>query len=341
MDTTIVVALIIGLALLFDFLNGMNDAANSIATVVATRVLSPRVAVAWAAFFNFAAVFVFGTAVAKTVGKGIVTNDVVNNTMVVSSLLGAIIWTWLCTRYGLPISVSHSLIGGMIGSACVSKGLNGVIWWPGVSKIVLFIFLAPILGLFLGTCLMILSLLLSHRHPPQRVDRVFRSLQLFSAAFYSLGHGSNDAQKVAGLITAMLVANNYLPADSTVPTWVLIMCYSVIALGTWTGGWRVVRTLGVRVTKLQPIGGFSAETAAGLTLVFTAVSGIPVSTTHTITGAVMGVGATRRLSAVRWGVAGHIIAAWVTTIPACALMSALALWCLRFIGRLLSGAGGG
>jgi len=335
MDTTIVVALIIGLALLFDFLNGMNDAANSIATVVATRVLTPRVAVAWAAFFNFAAVFIFGTAVAKTVGKGIVTHDVVNNTMVVSSLLGAIIWTWLCTRFGLPISVSHSLIGGMIGSALASKGVHGVIWWPGVGKVAIFIFLAPILGLVLGTGLMMLSLLFSHRQPPQRVDRIFRSLQLFSAAFYSLGHGSNDAQKVAGLITAMLIANHYLPTDSTVPTWVLIMCYSTIALGTWTGGWRVVRTLGVRVTKLQPIGGFSAETAAGLTLVFTAISGIPVSTTHTITGAVMGVGATRRLSAVRWGVAGHIVAAWITTIPACALMSALALYCLRFIGGLV------
>lgn len=335
MDTTIVAALIIGLALLFDFLNGMNDAANSIATIVATRVLTPRVAVAWAAFFNFAAVFIFGTAVAKTVGKGIVTHDVVNNTMVVSSLFGAIIWTWLCTRFGLPISVSHSLIGGMIGSAIACKGVDGVIWWPGMGKVAVFIFLAPILGLLLGASLMMLSLLFSHRQPPQRVDRIFRSLQLFSAAFYSLGHGSNDAQKVAGLITAMLVANHYLPADSTVPTWVLIMCYSAIALGTWTGGWRVVRTLGVRVTKLQPIGGSSAETAAGLTLVFTAVSGIPVSTTHTITGAVMGVGATRRLSAVRWAVAGHIIAAWVTTIPACALMSALALYCLRFVGGLV------
>lgn len=333
MDTTAVsVGLIIALALLFDFLNGMNDAANSIATVVATRVLSPRVAVAWAAFFNFAAVFIFGTAVAKTVGKGIVTQDVVTNTMVLSSLLGAIMWTWLCTRYGLPISVSHSLIGGMIGSALVSKGVKGVIWWPGVGKVAIFIFFAPILGLLLGICLMTLCLLLSHGQTPQRVDRVFRSLQLFSAAFYSLGHGSNDAQKVAGLITAMLIANHYLPADSPVPTWVLVMCYSVIALGTWTGGWRVVRTLGVRVTKLQPIGGFSAETAAGLTLVFTAVSGIPVSTTHTITGAVMGVGATRRLSAVRWGVAGHIIAAWVTTIPACALMAALALYALKLLG---------
>lgn len=340
MDTKVVVALIIGLALLFDFLNGMNDAANSIATVVATRVLPPRIAVAWAAFFNFAAVFIFGTAVAKTVGKGIVLPEAVNNMMVLSSLLGAIIWTWLCTRLGLPISVSHSLIGGMIGAALASKGPQAVIWWPGVGKVAIFIFLAPVLGLLLGICLMMVSLLVVHRQSPQRVDRIFRSLQLFSAAFYSLGHGSNDAQKVAGLITAMLIANRYLPADSTVPTWVLIMCYSVIALGTWTGGWRVVRTLGVRVTKLQPIGGFSAETAAGLTLVLTAVSGIPVSTTHTITGAVMGVGATRRLSAVRWGVAGHIIAAWVTTIPACALMSAIAYYCVRVISGCVFGHGG-
>lgn len=334
MDASLLVPLIIGVALLFDFLNGMNDAANSVATVVATRVLSPRLAVIWAAFFNFAAVFIFGTAVAKAVGKGIVAPGVVDNVFVLAALLGAMIWVWLCTHYGLPISVSHSLIGGMVGAAIAKGGLAAVQWWPGVGKIVVFIFLAPIIGMVLGAVLMLLLLLVVRRSAPQRVDRVFRVLQLASAAFYSLGHGSNDAQKVAGLITALLIANGYLDPKADVPYGVLFLCYTVIGLGTLVGGWRVIRTLGIKVTRLQPIGGFSAETAGGLTLALTAVSGIPVSTTHTITGAIMGVGSIRRLSAVRWGIARNIVIAWVTTIPACGLMAVLALWVLQLLNRL-------
>lgn len=329
MELSLAVLLIIGVALLFDFFNGMNDAANSVATVVATRVLSPRIAVVWAASFNFAAIFVFGTAVAKAVGKGIVTQGTVDNVFVLSALLGALVWVWICTNYGLPISVSHSLIGGMVGAGIAKGGFDAVIWWPGVGKIALFIFLAPIIGMILGTGLMMLSLWIVHRRPPQPVDKVFRVLQLVSAAFYSLGHGANDAQKVAGLITALLIANNYLASGSEVPYWVLFLCYTIIGLGTLIGGWRVIRTLGIKVTKLQPIGGFSAETAGGLTLAMTAMAGIPVSTTHTIAGGIMGVGATRRLSAVRWGVAKNIVAAWITTIPACAGVSALFLWVLQ------------
>jgi inorganic phosphate transporter, PiT family len=331
MELSAAVLLIIGVALLFDFFNGMNDAANSVATVVATRVLSPRIAVVWAATFNFAAIFIFGTAVAKAVGKGIVMFDTVDNTFVLAALLGALAWVWVCTHYGLPISVSHSLIGGMIGAGMAKGGFEAVIWWPGVGTIALFILLAPMIGMFLGTTLMMLSLWLVHRREPRPVDRVFRVLQLASAAFYSLGHGSNDAQKVAGLITALLIANNYLGRDSEVPYWVLFLCYSIIGLGTLIGGWRVIRTLGIKVTKLQPIGGFSAETAGGITLVLTALAGIPVSTTHTIAGAIMGVGATRRLSAVRWGIAKNIVLAWITTIPACAVVSALMLWLLQTI----------
>lgn len=329
MELSLAVILIIGVALLFDFFNGMNDAANSVATVVATRVLSPRLAVCWAAFFNFAAVFIFGTAVAKAVGTGIVAHDVVNNEFVLAALVGALAWVWVCTHFGMPISVSHSLIGGMVGAAMAKGGFPAVIWWPGVGRIALFIFLAPLIGMVLGTALMMLNLWLAHRRRPRQVDRVFRVLQLASAAFYSLGHGSNDAQKVAGVITALLIANSYLPRGAEVPYWVLFVCYTVIGLGTLIGGWRVIRTLGIKVTKLQPIGGFSAEAAGGLTLVLTALSGIPVSTTHTITGAIIGVGATRRMSAVRWGVAKNILIAWVTTIPACALLSALGLWLLQ------------
>lgn len=332
MDASLLVPIIIGVALLYDFLNGMNDAANSVATVVATRVLSPRLAVIWAATFNFLAVFIFGTAVAKAVGKGIVSPAVVDNPFVLAALLGAMIWVWACTHYGMPISVSHSLIGGMVGGAVAKGGLAAVQWWPGVGKIVVFIFLAPILGLVLGAAIMLALLFLVHRSRPQRVDRVFRLLQLASAAFYSLGHGSNDAQKVAGLITALLIANGYLDAQAEVPYGVLFLCYTAIGLGTLIGGWRVIRTLGIRVTKLQPIGGFSAETAGGLTLALTAVSGIPVSTTHTITGAIMGVGSIRRLSAVRWGVARNILIAWITTIPACGLMAGLVWWLFHLLG---------
>jgi PiT family inorganic phosphate transporter len=322
MDPLILVILIIGLALVFDFLNGMNDAANSIATVVSTRVLSPAWAVGWAAFFNFAAVFVFGTAVAKTVGTGIVDVGVVDNAVAASALVGGSIWVWACTHYGMPVSVSHSLLGGIVGAGVAKAGWGAVVV-SGVSKVCLFILLSPLIGGILAFLLIVANLWIVRRQPPQRVNGVFRILQLASSAFYSLGHGSNDAQKVAGWITALLIANGYVARDASVPIWVLMMCYTVIGLGTLTGGWRVIRTLGVRVTKLQPIGGFCAEAGAGLTRVGTALFGIPVSTTHSITGSIIGVGATQRLSAVRWGVARNIVIAWITTIPASALMAAL------------------
>lgn len=329
MELPYAVILIILVALAFDFLNGMNDAANAIATVVATHVLPPRLAVAWAAFFNFAAVFIFGTAIAKTIGRGIVAPGIVDNPFVLSALVGALAWVWLCTHYGLPISVSHSLIGGMVGAALLKGGWEAVVWWPGVGKIVLFIVLSPLLGFGLGYLLMCLSTLCSYRGTHGRMTKLFRGLQLASSAFFSLGHGSNDAQKVAGLITALLVANHYLAPQAEVPYWVLFLCYTVIGLGTLLGGWRVIRTLGVRMAKLRPMGGFSAETGGALTLVMASHFGIPISTTHTITGAIMGVGTTGGFSAVRWGVAANIIIAWGTTIPACALASALALWLLQ------------
>jgi PiT family inorganic phosphate transporter len=330
MDPLGIIILIIALALVFDFLNGMNDAANSIATVVSTRVLSPTWAVAWAAFFNFAAVFVFGTAVAKTVGTGIVDVGVVDNAVAASALVGGSIWVWVCTHYGMPISVSHSLLGGIVGAGVAKAGWGAVVV-SGVSKVCLFILLSPLIGGILAFLLIVANLWIVRRQPPRRVNGAFRILQLLSSAFYSLGHGSNDAQKVAGWITALLIANGHVARDAPVPIWVLMMCYTVIGLGTLTGGWRVIRTLGVRVTKLQPIGGFCAEAGAGLTLVGTALFGIPVSTTHSITGSIIGVGATQRLSAVRWGVARNIVIAWVTTIPASALMAAL---CQRLISAV-------
>jgi PiT family inorganic phosphate transporter len=329
MELSYAVILIILVALLFDFLNGMNDAANSIATVVATHVLSPRLAVAWAAFFNFAAIFIFGTAIAKTIGRGVVAPGVVDNPFVLSALVGAVAWVWLCTRFGLPISVSHSLIGGMVGAAMMKGGYHAVIWWPGVGMIAIFIVLSPLIGGVLGYLMMFLSTMSSCRGSFHQMTALFRGLQLASSAFFSLGHGSNDAQKVAGLITALLVANNYLESEDEVPYRVLFTCYTVIALGTLVGGWGVIRTLGVKMTKLRPIGGFAAETGGALTLVMASQFGVPISTTHTITGAIMGVGSTDRFSAVRWGVAANIILAWGTTIPACALTSALALWLLQ------------
>jgi len=332
-----VVILIIVMALAFDFLNGMNDAANAIATVVCTHVLPPRLAVAWAALFNFAAVFIFGTAIAKTIGRGIVAPGVVDNPFVFSTLVGAILWMWVCTHYGMPISVSHSLIGGMVGAALMKGGWEAVIWWPGIGMIALFIVFSPFIGGVLGYLLVGLSFLGSFRGPYPRMAKLFRRLQLASSAFFSLGHGSNDAQKVAGLIAALLVANGYLPEVAEIPYSLLFLCYGVIALGTLIGGWRVIRTLGIKVTKLKPMGGFSAETGGALTLVMASQLGIPLSTTHTITGAVLGVGESHRLSAVRWGVATNIVIAWATTIPACALVAALMLWLLRTLG--LSGGG--
>jgi PiT family inorganic phosphate transporter len=323
------VILIILIALAFDFLNGMNDAANSVATIVSTRVLKPRWAVAWAAFFNFVAAFAFGTHVAKTIGKGIVQPQVLDNWVILSTLVGAVFWTYLCTHYGLPISVSHSLVGGLIGAGIAKAGLGSLVV-KGITKVAIFIMVSPLVGLMLGLVLMIITAWIVRRWTPHRVDSWFRRLQLLSAAAYSLGHGTNDAQKTMGVIAALLFATQLqLPAwlyDRSagfyVPFWVVITCHFFIATGTMLGGWRVIRTLGIRVTKLQPIGGFCAETAGAITLLGTALGGIPVSTTHTITGAIMGVGAAKRLSAVRWGVARRIIWAWVLTIPCSALVAA-------------------
>lgn len=332
-----VVILIIMMALVFDFLNGMDDAANAIATVVSTHVLPPRLAVAWGALLVFAAVFIFGTAIAKTVGGGIVASGVVDNPFVFSTLVGAIVWVWACTHYGMPISVSHSLIGGMVGAALMKGAWEAVIWWPGVGMIALFIVVSPFIGGVLGYLLIGLSILGSYRGSHPRRARLFRCLQLASSAFFSPGHGSNDAQKVAGLIAALLVANSYLPEAAEIPCPLLFLCYGVISLATLIGGWRVVRTLGVRVTQLKPIDGCSAETGGALTLVMASQLEIPPSTTHTITGAVLGVGASNRLSAVRWGMATNLVIAWATTIPACALVAALMLWFLQMLG--LSGGG--
>jgi PiT family inorganic phosphate transporter len=324
---TIVIILI---ALLFDFLNGMNDAANSIATVVSTRVLSPKLAVPWAAFFNFVAAFGFGVAVAKTVGKGIVDPAVVNEVMILSALIGAIVWTHLCTEYGFPISVSHSLIGGLSGAAVAKAGfvaLNAT----GLTTVVIFIFLSPIVGLLLGMSLTIMLNWIFRGSSARRVDRLFRVGQLVSAAAYSLGHGTNDAQKTMGIIAILLYSGGYLGPEFYVPFWVVLSAHIAIGLGTLMGGWRVIRTMGVKLTHLKPVGGFAAETAGAFVLFGTAMAGIPVSTTHTIAGAIMGVGSTRRISAVRWGVAERIVAAWVLTIPASSLVAAGSYYVLKHI----------
>jgi PiT family inorganic phosphate transporter len=317
----ILVVVIILLALLFDFINGMNDAANSVATVVSTRVLTPRQAVLWAAFFNFSAALLFGVHVANTVGKGIIDTRVVSPPMILATLIGAIIWSYFCTHMGIPISVSHALVGGLIGSAVAKSGLHSLIV-PGLLKIALFIVLAPLLGLVLGYLIMILVMWLCHKRSPQTVDRWFRRLQLVSAALYSIGHGSNDAQKTMGIIAMLLFSAGKLGATFYVPFWVIISCYLAISLGTLSGGWRVIETLGMKMTKLKPVHGFSAETAAASSILFSTFMGVPVSTTHTITGAIIGVGATSRLSAIRWGLAVRIVWAWILTIPGSALISA-------------------
>jgi PiT family inorganic phosphate transporter len=312
---------IVVLALLFDFVNGMNDAANSIATIVSTRVLSPRLAVAWAAFFNFAAAFSFGVHVATTVGRGIVDTSVVTPVLILAALVGAIVWSYLCTLYGLPISVSHALIGGLAGAGLAKAG-PGALVTSGLVKVGVFIVLSPILGLVIGALLMILVSWLFRRVSPFRVDRFFRVGQLLSSAAFSLGHGTNDAQKTMGIIAVLLYTTGHID-HFYVPVWVILTAYTAIALGTLAGGWKVIRTMGVKLTDLRPVGGFCAETAGATMLIGTALGGIPVSTTHTIAGAIMGVGATRRLSAVRWGIAGKIVWAWFLTIPAAALVGGL------------------
>jgi inorganic phosphate transporter, PiT family len=319
-----VIAIVL-LALLFDFTNGFHDAANSIATVVSTRVLTPRMAVVWAAFFNFAAVLVFHTGVANTVGKT-VDPEVVSEAVIFAGLTGAVTWNFLTWWLGLPTSSSHALIGGFAGAGVAKAGFS-VLNAASLEKTILFIALSPLLGMVLGFLLMLANLWLFRRSTPARVDRLFRRLQLLSAAAFSLGHGGNDAQKTMGIISALLVGAGHLQlkanGDLPVPNWVVLAAYSAIALGTLSGGWRIVKTLGQRITALKPVGGFSAETAAACSLYLATFLGIPVSTTHTITGAIVGVGSTRRLSAVRWGVAGRIVWAWVLTIPAAAAIAAV------------------
>ena len=322
-----VVLFIILVALTFDFLNGFHDAANSIATVVSTRVLSPQRAVLWAAFFNFVAAFVLGTGVAKTIGKGMIDLSIVTQEVVLAGLLGAIFWNLFTWYYGLPVSSSHALIGGYAGAAVAKAGM-GAILFSGWIKTLLFIVLAPMIGMFLAFFLMVAVTWIFRRWRPSRLDHLFRRLQLISAGLYSLGHGGNDAQKTMGIITGLLVASGALKTFE-VPLWVVLISHAAIALGTMFGGWRIVKTMGTKITKLQPFGGFCAETAGALTLVGATLGGIPVSTTHTITGAIIGVGATKRLSAVKWGVAGRIVWAWILTIPIAAAVSAAAFFLIR------------
>ncbi|MBI5472989.1 MAG: inorganic phosphate transporter [Ignavibacteriae bacterium] len=330
---TLVIIIII-LALLFDFLNGMNDAANSIATVVSTGVLSPKIAVLWAAFFNVVAAFGFGVHVATTIGKGIVDVAIVDNYLILSALIGAIVWTDLCTRFGLPISVSHALIGGLAGAGVTKAGV-GVLIMSGIYRVSLFIVLSPLLGMIMAYLLMVLVLWIVRRTSPNRVDKVFRVGQLISSAAYSLGHGTNDAQKTMGIIALVLFAGGYLGSTFYVPFWAVLLAHLAIGLGTYMGGWKVVRTMGMKLTHLRPMGGFCAETASAGMLLGTAIAGIPVSTTHTIAGAIIGVGATRRLSAVRWGIAGKIIAAWILTIPASAAAASLTYYLVDAIHRIV------
>lgn len=311
---------VICLTLAFEFSNGWHDAANSIATVVSTRVLTPFRAVVWAAFWNFIAAFVFGTAVAKTIGKGMVRIEMVDEKVLLAGLLGAITWNLITLILGLPTSSSHALMGGYGGAAVAHAGFNALIL-GGWTKPVLFIFLSPIIGLVVAVAVTILTSWIVRRQRPLKVDRWFRRLQLLSAAGYSLGHGTNDAQKGMGIITTALVAGGLMKTYD-VPYWVILCCHLAMAGGTMAGGWRIIKTMGQRITKLTPFGGFAAETAGALTLMATAHFGIPVSTTHTITGAIVGVGATRRLSAVRWGVTRRIVFAWVLTIPGAALFGA-------------------
>jgi PiT family inorganic phosphate transporter len=337
-----VVAIVI-VALVFDFINGFHDSANSIATVVGTRVLSPLTAVVWAAFFNFAAAFTVGTAVAKTVGKGMIDVSVVTPNVILAGLVGAIIWNLLTWYYGLPSSSSHALLGGYAGAAVARAGFGSIIA-SGWTKTLLFIVLSPLIGMALGFGLMTAVYWIFRNVSPSKVDALFRRIQLGSAALFSLSHGANDAQKTMGIIVGLLVSVQATFVNETgwlrylhvadaehIPLWVEMGAYTAIALGTLLGGWRIVHTMGSRITKLRPVGGACAETAGAISILMATRFGIPVSTTHTITGAIMGVGATQRLSAVRWGIAGRIVWAWLLTIPAAAILSALSLWALDFV----------
>ena len=316
------VVAIIFTALVFDYLNGFHDAANSIATVVSTRVLSPGKAVIWAAFFNFVAAFGFGVGVAKTVGSGMIDINSVDRTVIFGGLVGAIAWNLITWYFGLPTSSSHALIGGYAGSAVAKSGM-GVIIASGWTKTLIFIVLSPVIGMVLGFALMAITQWLVRDSAPRRVDNRFRKLQLVSAAAYSLGHGTNDAQKTMGIIAGVLFTSGYIKTFD-IPFWVVLLAHSAIGLGTLSGGWSIVKTMGQKITALKPVGGFCAESAAAVCLLGLAMNGIPVSTTHTITGAIVGVGSSRRLTAVRWGVTKNIVWAWVVTIPASALIAAIA-----------------
>jgi inorganic phosphate transporter, PiT family len=321
---------LIAVALAFDYINGFHDAANSIATVVSTRVLSPGQAVIWAAFFNFVAAFTFGTAVAKTLGKGMIDITQVTFGVIFAGLLGAIIWDLITWYVALPTSSSHALIGGYAGAAIAKAGFL-VIIPSGWTKTLIYIILAPLLGLVMGFLITVAILWIFQRSSPRRVDRLFRKLQLVSAAAYSLGHGTNDAQKTMGIIAGVLYTAGYMKTF-TIPIWVILAAHTAIGLGTLSGGWRIIHTMGSKITRLQPVGGFAAETAGAITLFLATSLGIPVSTTHTITGAIIGVGAVRRLSAVRWGVAQRIVWAWVLTIPMAGLIGAATYWIVRLCG---------
>jgi PiT family inorganic phosphate transporter len=320
-----VVVLLVVVALAFDFMNGFHDAANSIATVVSTRVLKPYQAVMWAAFFNFAALFVFQLKVATTVGQGIIDASVIDHHIIFGALVGAIAWNIITWYYGLPSSSSHALIGGLIGAAVAKSGF-WALQSAGIYKILLFIVISPTLGFLLAGLLMVAVSWICRSSTPAKVDRWFRRLQLVSAAAYSLGHGGNDAQKTMGIIVMLLIAAGLTGPKDPIPMWVVISCYVTISLGTMFGGWRIVRTMGQKITKLKPVGGFCAETGGAMTLFLATGLGIPVSTTHTITGSIVGVGSAQSASAVRWGVAGNIVLAWILTIPCAATMAAIAWW---------------
>ena len=324
----ILVFITIGLALFFDFLNGFHDAANSIATIVSTRVLKPHWAVLWAAFFNFIAFLFFGLNVANTIGTGLIDPSIVNEQMIFAALIGAVLWNIIAWYFGLPSSSSHALIGGLLGAGIAKAGF-APLKLAGISKILLAIVISPLLGMVIGLLLMFLISWLCYRATPHRIDVWFRTLQFISAAFISLGHGGNDAQKTMGIIAILLFSSHLLGDKFYVPLWVIVACNFVIALGTCFGGWRIVKTMGMKITKLKPVSGFCAETASAITLFIATGLGIPVSTTHTITGAIVGVGSLNRASAVRWGIARNIVWAWVLTIPAAGLVSALAWYILK------------
>lgn len=328
MDATIAFPVLVGLiavALLFDFLNGLHDAANSIATIVSTRVLRPQYAVFWAAFFNFVAFLVFGLHVANTIGTGIIEPDLISPAVIFAALVGAIVWNLVTWALGIPSSSSHALIGGLVGAGVAKAGLVAVVW-SGLSMTLLAIVLSPVVGFLLALVLVAIVTWASARSTPFAVDRAFRIFQFFSASLYSLGHGGNDAQKTMGIIAVLLYSQGHLGGEFSVPFWVVLACQSAMALGTLLGGWRIVRTMGLRITRLTPMQGFCAETGGAATLFMATFLGVPVSTTHTITGAIVGVGSAQRASAVRWGVAGNIVWAWIFTIPASAFVAAIAYW---------------